>query len=146
MKIQRTNQPGHSARRSGFTIAEMMVVIVIIGLLAGMVAPRMFAYFGQAQSAVVKADIKKITEAIENYQMANAMKAPESLEQLVNPPDGSEGYFGKIPKDPWGNPYQYDPPSGGRKFRVFTLGEDGAPGGEGKDADIDNIMLFESEE
>jgi len=131
-------------RRAGFTIAEMMVVIVIIGLIASLIVPNLGAFFGQAQGTKVKADIKSIVDAIETHRMVNAGKWPESLEEVVNPPGGGKGFLKNLPKDPWGNVYQYEPPSSGSPMRVYTLGGDNAPGGEGEDADLDNITLFET--
>jgi len=130
-------------RRAGFTIAEMMVVIVIIGLIAAMIVPNLGAFFGQAQSTKVKADIKSIVDAIESHRMVNAGKYPESLEEVVNPPGGGQGFLKNMPKDPWGNTYQYEPKNGSSPMRVYTLGGDNSPGGEGEDADVDNITLFE---
>jgi general secretion pathway protein G len=135
--------PPGTRRRAGFTIAEMMVVIVIIGLIAAMIVPNLGAFFGQAQSTKVKADIKSIVDAIESHRMVNAGKYPESLEEVVNPPGGGQGFLKSMPKDPWGNTYQFEPKNGSSPMRVYTLGADNSPGGEGEDADVDNITLFE---
>jgi general secretion pathway protein G len=137
---------GHKsiARRAGFTIAEMMVVIVIIGLLMTLVVGNFGAIFGRAQETTVKAHIKGIMDAIENHRMDYG-KYPDSLEEVTNPPDGREAFMKRIPKDPWGREYLYEPPAGsGNPMRIYTLGEDGTPGGEGNDRDLDNITLFES--
>jgi general secretion pathway protein G len=135
-------------RRGGFTIAEMMVVIVIIGLLATLVVPRLGAFFGQAQSTRVKADITGIMTALDSHKMINAGQWPDSLDDVINPPGGGEGLLTRIPKDPWNEPYQYEPPQpgSGGKPRVFTLGSDKAPGGEGEAADISNFDLFGDED
>lgn len=134
-------------RRSGFTIAEMMVVIVIIGLIATLVVPNLGAFFGQAQATKVKADITSIMTALENHRMFNAGKWPESLDEVVNPSGGGEGALKRVPKDPWDNPYQYESPrpGSGDGPHVFTLGSDGAIGGEGDAADISNRDLFDDE-
>lgn len=135
-------------RQSGFTIAEMMVVIVIIGLIATLVVPNLGAFFGQAQTTKVKADISSIMTALENHRMFNAGKWPESLDEVVNPSDGSEGALKRVPKDPWNNPYQYDPPRRGSSEapRVYTLGSDGAVGGDGDATDLSNEDLFDDED
>lgn len=132
--------------RRGFTLAEMMVVIVIIGLLATLVVPNVLQRFSQAQRTKAKADISSIMQSLTEYTMQNAGKYPDSLEPLVTPDANGhcflEGYSGKIPKDPWKNEYQYEPPAAGRgQARVYSLGRDGAPGGEGDDADIDSDHL-----
>jgi len=130
--------------RSGFTLAELMVVIVIIGLLATLVVPNVVAKLGKANTTKARADIVQIAKAVEDYVINNNGRFPDSLEALVQEDERGESYLQQtqIPKDPWGNEYGYEsPPSGSRKFRVFSYGKDGTPGGEGDDADIDNIMI-----
>lgn len=133
------------ARRAGFTLAEMMVVIVIIGLLATLVVPNVVGFLGRAMGGKVKSDINAICNALDNYALQNATQYPESLEELINPPEGQAAYLKgkKLPSDPWKMPYQYEPPSvtGTGEYRVYTLGKDKSPGGSGEDADIDNWTL-----
>ena len=127
-------------RTRGFTLAEMMVVIVIIGLLMTLVVPNVISKFFQAAHTKAKADIVNITQALDDYAMNNAMKYPDSLEALVTPDVNGHAYLNasKVPKDPWKNEYQYDPPGPGQpKPRVYSLGKDGQPGGDGDNADID---------
>ena len=139
--------PTHSRRaRRGFTLAEMMVVIVIIGLLMTLVVPNILRRFTQAQNTVAKADITAIMQSLSEYAINNSGKYPDSLEPLVTPDSNGhcylEGRNGKIPKDPWKNEYQYEPPQPGHPLpRVISFGRDGAPGGEGEDADIDNETI-----
>lgn len=144
MKNLSSNRP---ARRAGFTLAEMMVVIVIIGLLATLVVPNVVGFLSRALGGKVKSDINQICNAIDNYAVQNAAQYPESLEDLINPPEGQPAYLKakSIPKDPWKREYRYDPPSvtGTGQYRVYTLGKDDSEGGEGEDADIDNISIQE---
>ena len=131
-------------RPSGFTLAEMMVVIVIIGLLATLVVPNVMRNFLQGQQGKAKADITAIVNAITEYAMANGGRYPDSLEILVTPDVNGYTFLNqkKVPKDPWNNEYQYEPPQQGQPDpRVYTLGKDGQPGGEGDAADIDNFII-----
>lgn len=127
-------------RSGGFTLAEMMVVIVIIGILATIVVPNVMQKFFQSQRAKATADITSIMSALKEYAMANAGKYPDSLDVLVQPDMNGYRYLSQktIPKDPWGEEYGYEQPSPGTpEPRVFSLGKDKSPGGEGDDADID---------
>jgi general secretion pathway protein G len=131
-------------RRAGFTLAEMMVVIVIIGILATIVVPNVMQKLFQGQTAKVKADITVIKQSLDAFAMANAGSYPDSLDKLVQPDQNGHRYLTqtKIPKDPWNEEYGYEPPSPGHpQPRIFTLGKDKALGGEGEDADIDDQMI-----
>jgi len=131
-------------RRGGFTLAEMMVVIVIIGLLATLVVPNVIQRLSTAMGGKVKADIVQIENALNEYAIENAGKYPESLEALVTPDVRGHTFLNttRIPRDPWKNEYMYDPPTPGQpKPRIYTYGKDGQPGGEGDDADIDSITI-----
>lgn len=125
---------------AGFSLAEMMVVIVIIGLLAGLVVPNVMQRLGKATMTKAKADIRQIDNGIREYAISNGGRFPDSLELLLDDGTG-EGYFrgNSLPKDPWKMEYMYDPPSspGESDYRIYTYGFDGMPGGEGKNADID---------
>jgi general secretion pathway protein G len=129
--------------RAGFSLAELMVVIVILGLLATIVVPNVLGYLGKANTTVVKNDISQISNAIQSYMINNGGKAPDSLDVLEQKDQSGHSYLVKIPLDPWKNPYVYEPPQGNDSYRVLTYGKDGAPGGEGDDADIDNISILE---
>ena len=141
------NQKTLSRRaRRGFTLAEMMVVIVIIGLLATLVVPNVIRRFFQAQSTTAKANISTIMQSLTEYAINNSGKYPDSLEPLVTPDANGhcylDGFNGKLPKDPWKHEFQYEPPQPGHpQPRVYSLGKDGSPGGEGEDADIDSDHL-----
>jgi len=134
----------HSKIQAGFTLAEMMVVIVIIGILATIVVPNVMQKFFQSQRAKATADIVSITSALKEYAMANAGKYPDSLEVLVTPDLNGYRFLNQktIPKDPWGEEYGYEPPSPGNpEPRVYSFGKDKAMGGEGDAADIDNDSI-----
>jgi general secretion pathway protein G len=135
--------------RAGFSLAELMVVIVIIGLLATLVVPNVVAKLGKANRTKAKADIVALDKAVEDYVIDNNGRYPDSLEQLVQENEHGESYLKQtsVPKDPWGQTYLYEPPSSGsRKFRVISYGSDGVPGGEGDDADIDNLSIQNGEQ
>ena len=137
-----------AGRKAGFTLAEMMVVIVILGLLATLVVTNVMKNLGQAMGGKVKTDIVTIESALENYAINNSMRYPESLEPLVTPDVNGHTYLKGtvLPKDPWKNEYQYDPPGPGQPLpRIYTLGKDMAPGGEGDNRDIDNVMIRNGE-
>ena len=133
-------------KRAGFTLVELMVVIVIIGLLATVVAINVLPSQDKAMVGKARADIAVLEQAIETYRLDN-MAFPDNLQALVAAPAGlarperyrQGGYVRRLPEDPWGNPYQYrHPGSRGGAFDVFSLGADGAEGGEGDAADIGN--------
>lgn len=133
-------------KRSGFTLVELMVVIVIIGLLATVVAINVLPSQDRAMVGKAKADISVLEQAIETYRLDN-LTFPDDLQALVAAPAGlaqperyrEGGYVRRLPEDPWGNPYQYRRPSThGGQFDVFSLGADGREGGEGNDADLGN--------
>ncbi|CAG0944966.1 Type II secretion system protein G [Gammaproteobacteria bacterium] len=131
---------------AGFTLIEIMVVVVILGILAALIAPNIIGNIDKAQVAAVKQDIRVIENAIDMYRLER-FKYPstdEGLNALVTPPSDPTvpfppgGYIKRLPKDPWGRPYVYVQPGTHGEFDVYSLGRDGAPGGEGVDADIGN--------
>ena len=130
--------------RRGFTLAEMMVVIVIIGLLATLVVPNVLEKFQFSARAKAKADIAAIVNALTEYATRNAGKFPDSLEALITP--DTNGYkflnYSKVPKDPWKNEYMYEPPQQGTpEPRVFSYGPDNQPGNED---DVDSATMNDS--
>jgi general secretion pathway protein G len=127
--------------RSGFTLVEIMAVVLIIGLLITVLGgPVTRALFTGTQTRI-KADIKSIESSVKLYK-GTKFRFPESLEELVeDDPPFIEG--GRIPKDPWGREYYYNPPLSGSDFEVGTYGSDGTPGGESDDADVSNLSLRE---
>jgi len=142
MKTYRSHLP--AVPRAGFSLAELMVVIVILGLLATIVVPNVLSRLGQATVTTAKIDIAAIDQAIESYRINNMGQAPESLEVLIQPDEHGNSYlknYTEVPLDPWKNPYFYVPPSNNQPYRVGSYGKDGQPGGEGEDADIDNFTI-----
>ena len=136
-------------KRQGFTLVELMVVIVIIGLLATVVAINVLPSQDRALVGKAQADISVLEQAIETYRLDNLTfpDAQSGLNALTSPPAGlarperyrEGGYIRRLPEDPWGNAYQYRRPSAhGGQFDVFSFGADGKEGGEGNDADIGN--------
>jgi len=132
----------------GFTLIELMVVIVIIGLLATLVVPRVLRNLFVANVGKAKADIVAIGSAVDQYAIENNGKYPESIEVLITPDENGFTYLSQetTPKDPWGNEYVYEPPPPGtHAYRVLTYGSDGVPGGEADALDIDIVMIRNGE-
>ena len=133
-----------SRSRAGFSLAEMMVVIVILGLLATLVVPNVIQRLGKAFEGKAETDIMSIDSAIKEYVILNGGKYPETLESLVTPDENGETFLDSrtLPVDPWGNEYLYEPPGSGEpRARIYSYGKDGQPGGEGSDRDIDNWSI-----
>ena len=120
----------------GFTLVELMVVIVIIGLLATVVIINVLPATDQAAATKAKADVATLEQGVEMYRL-NKLRYPSGDEGLQAVT--AEGYVKRLPKDPWGNPYRYAAPGrNGRAFDIYSYGADGREGGEGQDADIGN--------
>lgn len=141
---------GTAGRRPsvGFTLVELMVAIVIIGLLSTVVMINVMPSQDRAMAEKARADISVLEQAMETYRLDN-MAYPttaQGLGALLDPPAGlarperyrKGGYIRRLPEDPWGNAYQYRQPGRGGGFDVFSFGADGAEGGEGDNADIGN--------
>lgn len=132
----------------GFTLLELMVVIVILGLLATVVMINVLPSQDRAMREKARADVAVLEQAIEAYRLDNLAfpTTEQGLKALVSPPAGlaradryrEGGYIRRLPQDPWGNPYQYALPGEHGRFDVYSLGADGAKGGEGENADIGN--------
>jgi general secretion pathway protein G len=137
--------PHYSEDEEGFTLVELMVVIVIIGLLATVVFINVMPSQDKAMAVKAKSDIATLEQAMEMYRLDNFRypSGGEGLNALVSPAPGSQsgqyrpgGYVKSIPSDPWGRPYQLSVPGRAGPFDIYSLGADGAPGGEGENADI----------
>lgn len=130
----------HDRRQRGFTLVELLLVLVILALIAGMVLP---GIIGKAESAKAKAaasQISRISMSVESFYLDTG-NTPSSLEELVNEPTGVTGWNGpyiknSLLKDPWGQPYQYRVPGEHGDFDIQSFGADRQRGGEGKNADI----------
>ena len=141
------DQSDTHSNEDGFTLVEVMVTLVIIGLLTTFVVLNVLPAQGQAQLQKAKGDIASIETALEMYalDLGGYPTEQDGLEALVTSPSGvSEtryrqgGYIRRMSEDPWGNPYQYRNPGENGLVDIFSLGADGEPGGEGDNADIGN--------
>lgn len=134
------------ARSLGFTLLELLVVMVIIGLLAGFVAPRYFAQVGKSRVKAARAQIDALDKALEQYRLdvGHLPTTTEGLAALNAPPQGVNGWEGPylkkdVPLDPWGHAYVYAQPGTHQNdFDLLSYGRDGQLGGSGEDADITN--------
>ncbi len=140
-----SSRPSRAARGNrGFTLLELLVVILIIGLLTGIVAPRFMSQISRSEVTTARAQLDSFRKALEAFRIDNGRypSTSEGLDALVNAPAGDARWHGPylqgaIPVDPWGTPYQYQSPGpNGRDYQVMSLGHDRAPGGTGDDADI----------
>ncbi len=127
---------------SGFTLVELLVVMVIIGLLATLVAPGLFKQFGKGQHEAAKAQVASIEQGLDKFRLDTGRypTSQEGLNSLVTNP-GIEKWDGPYIKsslllDPWKKPYQYQSPGQHGEYDLFSYGRDGQPGGEGQDKDI----------
>ena len=132
-------------RNGGFTLLELLVVLVILGLLAGYVAPKYFSQVGKSEVKVARAQIDGLEKALEQYRIdiGHFPSTEQGLAALmVKPADEArwDGPYLKkaVPNDPWGKPYQYRMPGEHGELDMFSFGRDGQPGGTGVDADIVN--------
>jgi general secretion pathway protein G len=130
------------SRKKGFTLIELLIVMVIIGLIAALVGPRLFPKLGKGKQSAAKAQIELLGQALDQYRL-DVGRYPTTQEGLnalnVNP--GVERWQGpylkkELPQDPWGKPFLYQYPGNHGEYDLYSLGLDGAPGGEGEDADV----------
>ena len=138
------SQSSATARVRGFTLLELLVVIVIIGLLAAYVGPKYFSQLGKSEVTIAKAQIEAFEKSLDTYRldvgrypsteegMAALMAAPPTAGVKWNGPYLKKG----VPQDPWGQPYQYRSPGSKGEYEIVSLGRDGQPGGTGDNADI----------
>ncbi len=137
--------------RLGFTLLEIMVVVVILGVLAALVVPSVIGRPDEARLIAAKHDLAALMQALKLYRLDNQTypTSEQGLQALVQKPASAPvpvnwkngGYLDRLPRDPWGKPYQYLNPGTHGEIDVFSLGADGAPGGEGNNADIGSWQL-----
>lgn len=138
-------------QQHGFTLIEIMVVVVIMGILAALVVPKLMGRADDARIVAAKQDISTIMQALKLYKLDNQRypTTEQGLIALIKKPTSGPaasgwkigGYVDKLPKDPWGNPYQFLSPGIKGELDIFSLGADGQPGGTGNDADIGSWEL-----
>ncbi len=134
----------HLRCRCGFTLIELMVVMIILGLLAALVAPKMFGRVSQAKQKAAYAQIELLGTALDSFRLdvGRYPTTSEGLGSLITRPSGVEAWNGsylkkvEIPLDPWNHPYHYESPGKQGDYDLYSLGADNAEGGEGKDKDI----------
>ncbi len=129
----------------GFTLLEILIVVVIIGILGAVIVPNLLSRPGQARVTAAESDIRSLSNALDIYRLDNFNypSTDQGLDALVTQPPGfpearnwnPEGYIKKLPEDPWGSPYVYER-DGSTSFVLFSLGADGSEGGDGVNADI----------
>lgn len=130
----------------GFTLIEIMVVMVILGLLVAIVAPNIMGRGDQAKITIAETQMNNISNALDLYRLDNSHypSTQQGLEALVTEPAGSpepknwnpDGYMKSVPEDPWGNPFEYISPGVDGDYDLISLGADGQQGGDGDNADI----------
>ena len=135
----------------GFTLLEVMVVVVILGILAALVVPKIISRPDEARIIAAKQDIASLMQTLKLYRLDNQRypTTEQGLQALATKPATSPvpanwksgGYIERLPKDPWGNSYQYLNPGTHAEIDIYSFGADGAPGGEGNDADIGSWTL-----
>ncbi|MCP9759333.1 type II secretion system protein GspG [Aquitalea sp. S1-19] len=135
-------------KQGGFTLIEIMVVIVILGILAALVVPKVMSRPDEARAVAARQDINAMSQALKLYRLDNTRypSSEQGLKALSEKPTVAPlpknwkpgGYLERLPMDPWGNPYQYASPGTHGEVDIWSLGADGEPGGEGVDGDIGN--------
>lgn len=142
--MDKKKRRGYLGSSCGFTLIELMVVMIILGLLAALVVPRMFGRIGQAKQKAAYAQIELFGTALDSFRLdvGRYPTTEEGLQALIERPAGVDTWNGpylkktEIPLDPWNNPYHYESPGKHGDYDLYSLGADNAEGGEGENADI----------
>jgi general secretion pathway protein G len=134
---------GGMSKQAGFTLLELLVVVVIIGILVAYVAPRYFQQIGKSERVAALGQIDALHKAVDAYwlDMGHFPTSEQGLDALVVKPDGESKWNGpylqkRVPLDPWGHPYAYRLPGAQGDYDVIAYGKDGKPGGDGENADV----------
>lgn len=132
-------------KQRGFTLVELLIVLLIVGLLAGLVGPSLYKKINPAKQSAAAAQIKNFTTALDGFfvDVGRHPTMREGLDALFYQPDGLDKWNGpyvkkEIPDDPWGNPYEYHRPGSHGPYDIISLGADGQEGGEDENHDINN--------
>lgn len=141
-----TNEGNRRNGTSGFTLLEIMVVIVILGLLAAIVVPKLIGRTEEAKRTQTRIQIKNIEQALQLFKLDNGFypSTEQGIEALVRIPEigrvpknyRKDGYMDRVPTDPWGSAYVYVSPGAERPYEILSYGADGVPGGDDEDADV----------
>lgn len=144
-RMHRKGRPLHNQFRTGFTLLELLVVIVILGLLAAYIGPKYFSQLGKAEVTAAKAQIEAFEKALDTFRLdvGRYPTTEEGLNSLLVKPASAERWNGPylkkaVPPDPWGKPYVYRFPGTRGEYDIASHGRDGQPGGSAEDADISN--------
>ncbi len=142
--ISSTGHSSRSRQQGGFTLIEILVVVVIVGILGAIIVPNLLGRPDQARVTAAESDIRSLAVALDMYRLDNHHypSTEQGLDALVTKPAGfpepkqysPDGYLKSVPTDPWGSPYVYE--NSGNSFTLFSLGADGAEGGDALNADI----------
>lgn len=142
-KVPRNLYHAMPTRSAGFTLLELLVVIVIIGLLASYVGPKYFAQLGKSEVTIAKSQIESFEKALDTFRLdvGRYPTSEEGLPALMNKPAAADKWNGPylkkdVPLDPWGHPYMYKAPGTKSEYEITSYGKDGQPGGTGDNADI----------
>jgi general secretion pathway protein G len=144
-RISKTGSAAGSLRHRGFTLMELLLVLVIIGLLAALVGPTIYQRIRPAKQSAARAQIENFSSALDSFyvDVERYPNAQEGIAALRQQPEGATNWNGpylkkEIPKDPWGNPYVYRTPGRNGGYEITSYGADGREGGEGENADVNS--------